>query len=369
MIAKRFIGIILSLVMIILMLPVSGDMSVKAASLRLNYSYYRMTGGYSVILKTRSGAKAKWASTNKKIATVSKKGKVTGRKKGKCTIIARVGNSVGKCKITVTRNEYVARKKLTKPTLNITKLRLDIHNISYDKLGESWINYKKKSTFTLSLKNTKKKPKWKSNNKRIAKVNKKGVVTAVAKGETFVVAKIGKKKYRCKIQITDWGKPNKIENQRDAYEMLRRINNLRIKKKVKPLKILNRLMSAANKRAKEIRPATIEVVGLGIKLGKNFRHYRPDGRSFSSIIPEYNLPIGSKMGENISFVTDTVTERKEFLNTCFKAFLASREHKNNMLSNDYSYIGIGHNDSIHFTNYHSHPCIAVFWDQLFYSKF
>ena len=369
MITKRFVSVVLSSIMVVLMLPVCGNMDVKGSALRLNYSYFKMTGGYSVVLKTQSGAKAKWKSTNKRIAKVSKNGKVTGIRKGKCTIIARVGSRIGKCKITVTRNKYFANKKLTGPTMIISKLRLDIHNISYDKLGESRINYKKISTYPLSLKNTKKKPKWKSKNKRIAKVSKKGLVTAVSKGETIVYAKLGKKKYHCKVQITDLKNPNKIENQKDAYEMLRRINRLRIKKKIKPLKILNRLMRAANKRAKELRPEKIEVVGLQIKFDKNFRHSRPDGRLFSSVIPEYGLPLGSRMGENISFVTDTVTERKEFLNTCFKAFLASKEHKKNMLSNDYSYIGIGHNDSIHFTNYHTHPCIAVFWDQLFYSKF
>ena len=54
---------------------------------------------------------------------------------------------------------------------------------------------------------------------------------------------------------------------------------------------------------------------------------------------------------------------------CFKSFLESKDHRENMLSNDYNYIGIGHDDSIRFTNYHTHPCIAMFWEQLFYSKY
>ena len=368
MIMKRVQCVAMSLIMIVLMLPVCGSVNVKAAKLKLNYSYYKMTGGYTVKLKTRSGAKAKWKSTNKKVATVSKNGKVTGRKKGKCTIIAKSGGRIGKCKITVTRNIYIKNKKFKKTTLDVLSVKLDLKNIQYNELGESVIN-KKKSTFPLSLKNSKKKPKWKSKNTKIATVSKKGVITAVSKGETTVYAKVGKKKYKCKVTITDLQNHNKIENQKDAYEMLRRINELRIKNKVKPLKILNRLMRASSKRAKELKPAKIEVDGLGIKFDKNFSHMRPDGRSFSTILPEFNLPTASRVGENISFVTDTVTQREEFMNTCFKAFLDSKEHKENMLSNDYNYIGIGHDDSIHFTNYHTHPCIAVFWEQLFYSKY
>ncbi len=339
----------------------------KPKKIKLNYSYYTMTGGHKVKLKAKVKGKVKWKSTNKKIATVSKKGVVYGKKKGKCTIIARKGKRKGKCKITVTKSLFVPVKVYTKTTLNVLSVRLDVNNIQYNSMGESVI-VKSKSTFLLALKNTKKKVTWKSNNTRIATVNSNGLVTAVSPGETIVNATVGKSSYPCKVVVTNLNDPNKIENQKDAYEMLRRINNLRIEGKVKPLKILNRLMRAANARARELKPAKIEVEGLGIKLDKNFSHSRPDGRSFSTIIPEYDLETGSRSGENISFVTDTVTQREEFMNTCFKAFLDSKEHKKNMLSYEYTYIGIGHDDSIHFINYHTHPCIAVFWDQLFYSK-
>ncbi len=367
MFIKRLSCVVMSLIMIILMLPVCGNVGAKTYKLKLNYSYYKMTGGYSVKLKTRSGKKAKWKSTNKKIATVSKKGKVTGRKKGKCTIIARRGKRVGKCRITVTSNKYIPNTYFTKTSLNVLRLKLDVNTIEYDQLGQSHI-VNKKNTYPLSVKNTKIKPKWSSDNNRVATVSNKGAVKPVSPGTTYVRARVGKEKYKCEVVVTDLKDPNKIEKQKDAYEMLRRINNLRIKNKVKPLKILNRLMRAATKRAAEIRPAKIEVVGLGIKLDKNFAHARPDGRSFSSVFAEFNLPKGNQMGENISFVTDTVRRREEFLNTCFQAFLNSKAHYKNMMNKDYDYIGIGRNDSIQFTNYHTHPCIAMFWDQLFYTK-
>lgn len=45
--------------------------------------------------------KVKWTSSNKKVATVSSKGKVTAKKKGKATITAKVAGKTFKCKITV----------------------------------------------------------------------------------------------------------------------------------------------------------------------------------------------------------------------------------------------------------------------------
>ena len=45
--------------------------------------------------------KVKWASSNKKVATVTAKGKVTAKKKGKATISAKVAGKTYKCKITV----------------------------------------------------------------------------------------------------------------------------------------------------------------------------------------------------------------------------------------------------------------------------
>ena len=50
-------------------------------------------------------AKVKWSSSNKKIATVNKKGVVKGLKVGSSTIIANVDNKKYKCKITVKKRE------------------------------------------------------------------------------------------------------------------------------------------------------------------------------------------------------------------------------------------------------------------------
>lgn len=53
----------------------------------------------------------------------------------------------------------------------------------------------------LKVKGTKKKVKWSSSKKKIATVTKKGVVKAKKKGTAKIVAKIGKKKYTCKVIV------------------------------------------------------------------------------------------------------------------------------------------------------------------------
>lgn len=69
------------------------------------------------------------------------------------------------------------------------------------KLNKTSISLQKGKTYTLKVKGTKKKPKWSSNKKSIATVSKKGKVTAKKAGNAVITAKIGKKKYTCKVKV------------------------------------------------------------------------------------------------------------------------------------------------------------------------
>ncbi len=60
-----------------------------------------------------------------------------------------------------------------------------------------------KSTATLKIKNYKGKVKWSTSNKKIAKVNSKGVVTGVAVGKCTITATAGSKKYKCTVTVKD----------------------------------------------------------------------------------------------------------------------------------------------------------------------
>lgn len=54
---------------------------------------------------------------------------------------------------------------------------------------------------TLKVNGTGQAAKWSTSNKKIAKVNAKGVVTGVKKGKAAITAQIGKKKYTCSVVV------------------------------------------------------------------------------------------------------------------------------------------------------------------------
>lgn len=72
----------------------------------------------------------------------------------------------------------------SKVKLNITKATLSIGG-----------------SINLKLLNNKKKVTWKSSNKKVASVTKKGKVKAKKKGKASIVARVGKKKYTCKVTV------------------------------------------------------------------------------------------------------------------------------------------------------------------------
>ena len=75
------------------------------------------------------------------------------------------------------------------------------------KLNKTKISLQRGKTYTLKVKGTKKKVKWSSNKKTIATVTRKGKVTAQKPGTAVITAKIGKKKYKCKVKV--WQKTTK----------------------------------------------------------------------------------------------------------------------------------------------------------------
>lgn len=75
---------------------------VNAATVKLNKKTTTLIKGKTLTLKvTGTKKKVTWKSSNKKVATVSTKGKVTAKKKGTATITAKVGKKKLTCKITV----------------------------------------------------------------------------------------------------------------------------------------------------------------------------------------------------------------------------------------------------------------------------
>ena len=121
------------------------------------------------------GAKAgvKWSSSNKKVATVNGKGVVKGRKSGSCKVVARFGGKKYTCKVTVV-NPRLNKKKIT--VYNSRSFRLKVTG------GKGHI-------------------RWKSGNKKVATVSKKGTVTAIKGGTCTVTAVRNGIALKCKVTV------------------------------------------------------------------------------------------------------------------------------------------------------------------------
>lgn len=69
------------------------------------------------------------------------------------------------------------------------------------KINKTKATLNKGKKVTLKITGTKSKVKWSTNKKSIATVTQKGVVTAKKKGTVTITAKVGKKKYTCKVTV------------------------------------------------------------------------------------------------------------------------------------------------------------------------
>ena len=134
-----------------------------------------------------------WKSSNKKIVTVSSKGKITGKKKGKAVITVKLLS--GKTtKFTVKVQNGIVETSSIKVVNKATGAKLP---------KETSLKVKKK----LSLKTTvapvtsRQKVTYSSSNKKIAEVTSKGVITAKKKGTVVITVKSGKKTVKIKVKV------------------------------------------------------------------------------------------------------------------------------------------------------------------------
>ena len=114
-----------------------------------------------------------YTTSNKKIATVSNKGVVTAKKKGTA-------------KIKVTNNGVTKTFTVTVKNIKLNKKKKKL------KIGKSFKLKVKKGLVG--------KAKYKSSNKRVAKVTKKGKVKAVGYGNATITVKANGKKLKCKVK-------------------------------------------------------------------------------------------------------------------------------------------------------------------------
>ena len=150
----------------------------------------------------------KYKSSNKKIATINKKGVIKAKKKGKCTITAQViqNGSYYTVKVKVKAIKKVKLYNLKKKALSKVSGELPEFNV-YKRV---FLGKKTKLKFTSVEKDA--KITYKSSNKKIATVTKKGVIKGKKQGFAVVTAKIKQngKTYVTRIFVrVDDLKPNK----------------------------------------------------------------------------------------------------------------------------------------------------------------
>lgn len=125
---KRVITLLLAALMVFgTAVPVAEVMqpvTVSAAStVKLNKTKLTLKKGQTYQLKlNKKNAKITWSSSNKKIVSVSKKGKLTAKKAGKATITAKVGKKKYTCKVTVKNKTTTVQSAADKEKAAVLKL-------------------------------------------------------------------------------------------------------------------------------------------------------------------------------------------------------------------------------------------------------
>ena len=194
---------------------------------------------------------------------------------------------------------------------------------------------------TLKVRGTKKKVKWKSSKKSVATVNAKGKVTGKKVGKAVVTAKVKGKTLKCKVTVTKkqaakknaktvtkkqtakntntTGKKNTTTDISLQKKVISIVNQNRKKKGLEALTMDEKLMKAAQDRAKE--------------LTKSFSHTRPNGTSCFTIFEKYKItPTAS--GENIAAGQRSAA-------AVMDSWMNSPGHKGNIMNNRFKKIGVG----------------------------
>lgn len=138
-----------------------------------------------VVKMAEGDAIASYSSSNKKIATVNGKGKITGKKVGKATITVTLKSGV----------RASVQVKVQKGAVKLKKLTVDKKKLSLSK-GKSYTLQCVKNPVT-----AKDKVKFTTSNKKVVTVNSKGKITAKKAGKAVVTVSCGSKKVKVNVTV------------------------------------------------------------------------------------------------------------------------------------------------------------------------
>ena len=201
---------------------------VKVSSIKLNATSKTLYNGKSTTLKATvfpinaTNKRLTWKSSNTKVATVDKNGKVKALKVGNAIITA-----------TSTDGSNVSAQCKIKVVQRVTKIKLNKSIINLSKKGKT---AKLKAT-VLPNNAYNKSVTWKSNNTKVVTVDRNGKIKATTnKGTTYVnaIAKDGRK-IRTRILVVVGKKVKKITLNKSSVTLNRGAKNrtFQLKKAIK----------------------------------------------------------------------------------------------------------------------------------------
>jgi chitinase len=173
----KLISVLLSLFLLFL-LPLGEQPKALGATIRISSQNFTLTvNHYKTLRITGTNQKVTWSSGNKKVATVSSKGRVTAIAPGTTTIYASVSGRKLNCKVTVIQ------------------------------LSKSSTVLEEGTAKNLKVLGTSRAVTWTSSNKSIATVSYTGKVTGKAPGTATIYASVSGKKLACTIKVLKSSRP------------------------------------------------------------------------------------------------------------------------------------------------------------------
>ena len=254
--SQKTLSIFLAIALILSSAISFDSSSVRAATPKLSQTVISLPSGTSTTLKVSGTDKAvKWSSSDENIASVFKKGKVTGKNAGQAIITATIGKQTLQCrvivrarlsrtKVTLVRYERIFLSLKGASIKRISSSERKVASVSIVKEGkegmiiglrrgratitvvdttgrkytcivkveepyqrEKYITLEEGQSYRLRLNDTTQKISWSSRNEKVACVNSVGFVTARSKGGTYIYAKVGSKSFSFYIKVLAKKKP------------------------------------------------------------------------------------------------------------------------------------------------------------------
>lgn len=168
------------------------NITIDLESISLNKTELNLEKGASetlkVIFQPEAAGKGKtvtWSSSDTKVVTVSKDGKVTATAPGTAKITASVDGKIASCTVKVTA--ALQGISLNKTELNLKKGQSEALTVFYDPEDTT----------------DKKEITWTSSDTSVASVTADGTVKALKEGTAEITAKVGEKTAVCKVTVKE----------------------------------------------------------------------------------------------------------------------------------------------------------------------